>query len=198
LENLLNPFLIRRAAIGLPSTMTDANLRQQALKHFGDVPVWVICVSEHFYALVGESSHPSEVRLTACSEQGQPHDLVLVLQVAGHQLRCIASLRCAMVQRWLQAAAERPVLHLVLAHDHGTRHAAFECEVRADDIRTVMSCGVPASSSDEVRHRQTADAVFSCAEIGDVPSLSAGEPLVGMEVSVVDVSPLFDPQNTSY
>jgi len=177
----------RRGVLCDPASIPDPQFQQLLHEHIGAGPACVLSVSPAFYGLLNEKSQPAVLRLAVCGDAGRPGSLVLLLQLSGHQLRCVFALGRPMVQRMLTLARQRGDIRLVVSNAERRRYSGYACEVMTEDLDAVLRMTVPELAPDE-RERELLFAATLCSRPEQPGSVVPGEPLLAIEVVIVDVA----------
>ncbi len=137
LSRSISPLKFRHGMLCDPSLIPDPKLRALMQWHMKG-PVCVLPVSSEFYSLLGEQDKAGvHLRLAVCGSDG-PRALVFMLQVSGHQLRCVVSLHRPTVLRLLHEASVSGRMPLVLLDTAKQRYTGFACPVFQGDIDAVL------------------------------------------------------------
>lgn len=180
-----HPLKVHRAAVCFADGLPDRALRKAARTRFGAGPILVVGVSSGFYRRFGETDHQHPLRLVAHSV-GSNKLLVLLLQFGGHQLRCVMSLRQAMVRQMFCMMKRQALLPLLVFDDEGHRYAGLECEVPVEDLRAIDIADLPALVPREDCRAELAHVALSCLLIAEMPSIVPDEAVKEVDVALVE------------
>lgn len=176
---------VQRATFCYPKEIPNLELSDATCRRFGNEPILLVGVSGRFYERFGESDHEHPVRLVTIGV-GDKNVLVLLLQCAGHQLRCVMPLRRPPVQRMVDTMRQRGTLAMVLFEADGHRFAGLECEVQKEDVDAVCGNGLPSIVPAAACRPELTYLALTCLLREEMASVVPGEMLHDVDVALVE------------